>query len=152
PATGGQLRRGVDRLISLVDSELDAAECGDAELAKLVASAPEEPLRAIGGRVDCDVADGMRGQTRLHRTLLERVQPTQDSRRDEVARTMTAIEELVGQRTDHFEHMATAVGELLRQEHHPERQVAIALASYRQQIAMADSQLTRFFDFLEDEA
>jgi hypothetical protein len=152
PGTGGQLRRAVDRLVSLIDSELDTADCGDSNLAKLAAATPEDILRAIGRRVDCDVADGMSGRTRLHRTLLERVQPTQDSRRDEVARTMTAIEELVGQRADHFEHMAIAVGELLRQEHYPERQVAIALASYRQQIAMSDSQITRFFDFLEDEA
>lgn len=150
--TGGQLRRAVDRLIGLIDAELDKSEHPDSGLAELAALAPEDVLRGIGNRVDCDVADGMAGRTRLHRTLLEPVQPTQESRRDEVARTMTAIEELVGERTDHFEHMAIAIAELLRQEEYSERQVAIALASYRQQIALPDSQVARFFDFLEDEA
>jgi hypothetical protein len=150
--TGGQVRRAVDRIVDLIDTELDAAELPDSALAQLVAGSPEDVLRRIGSRVDCDVTDGLAGRTRLHRTLLEPVQPTQESRRAEVARTMTAVEELVGDRSDHFERMATAVAELLGQENYGQREIDMALGSYRQQFAIPDSQVARFFDFLEDEA
>ena len=65
---------------------------------------------------------------------------------------MTAIEELVGSVRTTSSIWPPPSESLLRQEDYPERQVAIALASYRQQIALSDSQITRFFDFLEDEA
>jgi len=113
---------------------------------------PEQVLGEIGAKVNCDAAEGLEGQTRLHRTLLEPVADTQERRRNEVARTMTAVEEIVGDRTDHFEHMATAVGELLRAEQHTEREIGIALATLRQHMETPDSQVARFFDFLEDEA
>jgi len=65
---------------------------------------------------------------------------------------MTAVEEIVGDRADHFEHMSSAVSELLRAEHHTDRDIGIALATFRQQMETLDSQVSRFFDFLEDEA
>src|SRR5713226_2378154 len=57
--TGGQLRRAVDRLVDLIDTELDSAELPDSALAQLAAGAPEDVLRGIGMRVDCDVTDGL---------------------------------------------------------------------------------------------
>ena len=48
--------------------------------------------------------------------------------------------------------MAGAVNELLRQQDYSAREIDLAVASYRQQFAIPDSQVARFFDFLEDEA
>jgi hypothetical protein len=150
--TGGQLRKDVGRLVSLIDAELQQLGIPDSTLASLASTTPEQVLGEIGNRVHCDAQAGLAGGTRLHRTLLEPVAETQQGRRAEVARTMTAIEEIVGDRTDHLEHMASAVSELLRADQHSERDIAIALATLRQQMELPDSQVSRFFDFLEDEA
>src|SRR6266511_3936294 len=48
--------------------------------------------------------------------------------------------------------MASAVGELLRAEQHSDRDIGAALATLRQHMETPDSQVARFFDFLEDEA
>ena len=106
----------------------------------------------IGGRVDCDVADGVRGRARLHRTSLERVQPTQDRRRDEV------VDDDSDRRARGPAHKplraygcrgrrSRSVKKTIRSDTSPSRS-----ASRQEQIALSDSQITRFFDFLEDEA
>jgi len=150
--TGGQLHKEVARLARLVDAELQLLGVPDSTLASLASTAPKQVLHDIGQRVDCNAEDALAGQTRLHRTLLEPVAETQQGRRAEVARTMTAVEEIIGDRADHLEHMLSAVSELLRADHHSERDIAMALATLRQQMEMPDSQVSRFFDFLEDEA
>lgn len=150
--TGGQLHAHVTRLVSLVDAELERLNIPDSSLASLASDAPEKVLGEIGTRVDCALEDALAGRTRLQRTVLEPVPKTVRERGGEVARTMTAAEEIIGARTDHLEHMTSAVGELLRAEQHSEREIGIALATLRQQMEVADSQVSRFFDFLEDEA
>jgi hypothetical protein len=150
--TGGQLHKEVARLAGLVNAELELLGVPDSTLALLASAASKQVLDDIGHRVDGKVEDALGGQTRLHRTLLEPVAATQQGRRAEVARTMTAVEEIVGDRADHLEHMLSAVSELLCAHQHSEREIAVALATLRQQMEMPDSQVSRFFDFLEDEA
>jgi len=48
--------------------------------------------------------------------------------------------------------MLSAVSELLRVDQRSERDIAVALGTLRRQMELPDSQVTRFFDFLEDEA
>ncbi len=150
--TGGRVRTAVERLVNLIDAELEHPEIPKSVWTLLASSTPDQVLREIGAKINCEVAEGLQGQTRLHRTLLDPVGETQERRRAEVARTMTAIEEIVGDRTNHFEHMASAVGELLRAEQHSDRDIGAALATLRQHMETPDSQVARFFDFLEDEA
>jgi hypothetical protein len=108
--------------------------------------------REIGENLGCDVDEFIGGLTRLHRTTLETVGTTQSSRKEEVARTMTAVEEVAGDRADLFERMASATGELLRGQDLEPREIATAIAHYRQQLDTPGSQVARFFDFLETEA
>ena len=150
--TGGLLHKEVARLATLVDAEFQHLGIPASSLASLASEAPHKVLEEIGSRVDCDLDGALAGRTRLHRTLLEPVAETLRGRGAEVARTMTAVEEIVGDRPDHLEHMTSAVGELLRADQHSERDVGIALATLRQQMEIPDSQVSRFFDFLEDEA
>lgn len=150
--TGGRLRQALGRLASSVDTDLDRSGIADAGLVALAADSPTQVLRKIGVSVGCAIDECLGGSTRLHRTTLMPVGASQRSREEEVARTMTAIEEIAGDRMDTFERMATSISELLRADGSTPGEISTVIAYYRQQVKTPGSQLYRFLDFLEDEA
>lgn len=150
--SGGRLRQGLDRLVAHLDAALDDLQASGFDPAVLVATPPAKVMAEIGERVGGRADDLLRGRTRVRRTAFAPVGPTQRARQEEVARLMSAVEEIDGDRMDHFERLASSVRALLLGRGLGEREIDAALAFHRQQAEMPGTQLARFFDFLEDDA
>jgi hypothetical protein len=149
--TGGKLQQALDTLVDRIEAEIDAVVGAGLDPGRLVQRS-EAALRAIGERVDLDVDDFLKLETCVRRTTLGPVAGTLREREAEIGRLMAAIEEVDGDRVDHFDRMAAAVRELLYQAGASEREIGTALEYHRDQAQRPGTQLSRFFDFLEDAA
>jgi hypothetical protein len=149
--SGGRLQQSLEQMVSRIDAELDrAAEAGCDPVALVHPAAGA--LRAIGQRLHLDADAFLNVETRVRRTSLGPVATTKRERETDVGRLMAAIEEVDGDRADHFERMASAVRELLRQAGLADRAIDTAIEHHRYQAQRPGTQLSRFFDFLEDAA
>ncbi|HEV2122624.1 MAG TPA: hypothetical protein VGW38_07605, partial [Chloroflexota bacterium] len=150
--TDGVLRQALDCLTANVESALDSLIAAGLDPTVLVQSDPERTLRVMGSKAGVSPDDFLRTRTQVRRTTFGHVAKTQRERQEEIARLMAAVEEMDGGRADHFERLAMAVRELLRADGCHEHEIEAALAFYREQAQTPGTQLSRFFDFLEDEA
>lgn len=152
PGTEGRLRIATNRLVRVLDAEIDAAVTRGVDLSLLAGSPAVETLQILGKRLGCRLENVVSASTHIERVAFAPVGTTQRARQSEVARVMAAFEQLGGDRDRHIADFAAAVRSMLQRRDFSERDIDAALHHHTSQAHQTGSQLARFFDFLEDDA
>lgn len=152
PDSEGRLRTAMERLTRAIDAEIDAAGAAGFDPSGLAAADASALLNQLASQLGIAPGDRLQGPTRIAHMRLSPVGATQQSRQEDVARYLAAIEEVEGTREVHIARFVEALRARLDQEDYPERTVQGALTHHSHQAATTGTQLSRFFDFLGDEA
>ena len=145
-----QLRQAVRSLMARIDADLDRETSqGQLDLSKMVTSNVLGALHTIAGRVGGD-KQSMQAVTRLLRIRFDEPDRTARQRTEDLARLMAAVEEVDG--GDRIEKLTDAVRRAMEARGLQLSEIDDAVASLRKQARMQESQVGRFFAFLEDAA
>jgi hypothetical protein len=146
------LRAAVEKLVRLIDDEIERISHAGADIRGLAAADARALLNQIATQLGISDQDRLQGPTRLAPVRLTGVARTQDGRRDDVARYLAAIERVDGTREAHVENFLGSLTTLLERAQYPEITIRAAIAQHRQLATETGKQLNRFFEFLDNEA
>jgi hypothetical protein len=152
PGSELALRDATKNLVDGIDGQVEAAMGAGFDPALLATTPAASVLETLGQRVGSDPAVALQGPTRISRTLIGAVPETQERRRDEIARVMSAVEEVEGTRETHIRNFFASVEPRLLAEGYSPGKVTAALGYHSQNAQKSGTQLARFFDFLEGDA
>jgi hypothetical protein len=152
PGTELSLHDATRRLVDAIDEQIEAVMKAGFDPAILSTTPSGALLDTLGRRVGSDPEGTLQGPTRVSRTLIEAVPETQARRRDEIARVMSAVEEVDGSRETQIRDFFASVESRLLDERYSARQVSAAIGYHTRSAERSGTQLARFFDFLERDA
>lgn len=152
PDSEGRLQAAIGRLIAAIDSEIDSAVAAGFDPGMLANSSAASLLDQLARQLGIDQGARLQGPTRMAPVTLTAVGASQQARKSEVARYLTAIEDIDATREEHVDRFLEALGTWLEREEYPQRTIQGALNHHREQAVTTGTQLSRFFDFLGDEA
>jgi hypothetical protein len=151
PNTETQLRAAVERLVRNVDQEIDRVTQSGFDPRQVANQGAGRLLDAVAAQLGIPQNDRLQGPTRIVGTRLVRLGDRHAPQGD-VARYVAAIETVAGTRQAHLGQFLSAVETRLRQQNYPDGTVRGALAENADAANTTGGQLSRFFDFLENEA
>ncbi|MEP1079577.1 hypothetical protein NDI52_29650 [Leptolyngbya sp. PL-A3] len=144
-----RLAKAVDELMAVIDQAIDSASPTSVPLSSLLLEQPEQQFQNLAKRV------GASYKTQAHSANLiplafmaeDKVTPKDKP----VAKVISAIERIDA--ADYFERMCSAVGDYLAiHRDYDEDDIESAIDSLKDEQIRIDSQITRFLNFLDDEA
>lgn len=143
-----RLTTEVDALIAAIDQAIKGALPSDVALSSLLLSEPEQQLQQLAKRAG---ASFKRQSNSANLTSLAfKPEATVTQKDAAVAKVISAIERIDA--SDYFERMCNAVREYLTQRDEDEEDIEAAIDTLAAEQARIDSQITRFLNFLDDEA
>lgn len=154
---GGRLSEGnserltsaIDKLNAQIDQAIDLALPTDVSLTSLLLNQPEQHLQALAKRAGASFKHQSNAANLIPLAFKPEAKVAQQD--TTVAKVISAVERI--EASDYFERMCHAVGEyLLNQRDCDEDEVEAAKESLAAEQSRIDSQITRFLNFLDDEA
>jgi hypothetical protein len=151
---GGELPEGnaaklpghLDKLIAAIDQALDAALTDASDLPKLLLDNPVQQLQTLASSVGATFKDQVY-QANLQPLAFD---ASDRNRSTAVAKVLMAIEQV--EADDCFGRMKEAIASRLEQRGYDEDDIDNAIDSLEAERDRADSQITRFLNFLDDAA
>lgn len=144
-----RLPHSVDKLMAAIDQALDAALTGESDLSKLLLDNPAEQLKALASRVGAAFKDKPY-QASLHSLRFDSGTQGTAHSTSAVAKVLSATEQVEAE--DCFAKMSAAIATRLEQRGCDEDEITDAIDSLEAERDRADSQITRFLNFLDNEA
>lgn len=143
-----RLPAAVDRLVSAIDHVIDAALPEGTELSSLLLDKPEQQLSKLA-KVAGTTFKHQANPANLVPLAFEAQSSTANSDAV-VAKVISAIERI--EANDYFERLCSAVSEYLQYRDFDEDEIEAATDSLVAERERVDSQITRFLNFLDNEA
>jgi len=148
-ADAASLPAAVDKLIAAIDRAIDVALPLGTTLSSLLLAQPEQQLNQLAKQA---------GAAFKHQANVANLVPLEfkaegrvTAEDKAVAKVISAVERI--EANDYFERMCSAVADYMQHQRDcDEEDVEAALDSLRAEQARVDSQITRFLNFLDDEA
>jgi hypothetical protein len=144
-----RLPHSVDKLMASIDQALDDALTGESDLSKLLLDNPAEQLKTLASRVGAAFKDKPYQASLQSLRFDSGTQGTAHST-SAVAKVLSATEQVEAE--DCFSKMRDAIATRLEQRGCDEDEITDAIDSLEAERDRADSQITRFLNFLDNEA